>query len=99
MHDRYLNLLRDALTGVLIEDRPLFPVSIGPARVQGYVAKLREYGRDVPSTACTMIGTRRMDNVRRCIEQVLADDVPGDLMETGVWRGGATIVMRGRLEA
>jgi O-methyltransferase len=49
--------------------------------------------------AHTMIGMRRMDNIQYCIETVLDDDIAGDLIETGVWRGGATIFMRGVLAA
>jgi O-methyltransferase len=46
-----------------------------------------------------MIGLRRLDNLQRCIEDVLRSEVPGDLIETGVWRGGATIFMRAVLKA
>jgi O-methyltransferase len=60
---------------------------------------VREEGRDWPSRGCTMIGLKRLDNVQYCIEDVLARGVPGDLMETGVWRGGATIFMRAVLKA
>jgi O-methyltransferase len=60
---------------------------------------IREVGGDWPATAETMIGLRRLDNLQCCIETVLADDVPGDLIETGVWRGGATIFMRAALAA
>ena len=35
-----------------------------------------------------------MDNIQFCVERVLRDKVPGDLIETGVWRGGAVIFMR-----
>jgi O-methyltransferase len=42
----------------------------------------------------TMIGHARLDNIQRCVTSVLADDVPGDLIEAGVWRGGAAILMR-----
>jgi len=34
-----------------------------------------------------------------CVQSVLADDIPGDLIETGVWRGGATMLMRAILKA
>ncbi|WP_434740483.1 TylF/MycF/NovP-related O-methyltransferase [Micromonospora sp. SH-82] len=62
-------------------------------------ADARANGRDWPPEADTMIGLRRLDNLERCIADVLADDVPGDLIETGVWRGGAVIFMRGMLRA
>jgi O-methyltransferase len=47
----------------------------------------------------SMIGRKRMDNLQYCIETVLEKNIPGDLIETGVWRGGATIFMRGMLSA
>ncbi|UJB43718.1 TylF/MycF family methyltransferase [Streptomyces sp. A1-5] len=59
----------------------------------------RAAGLDVPSVAHTMIGMRRLDNIQECVEQVLRDGVPGDFIETGVWRGGACILMRALLKA
>ncbi|MCB0964638.1 MAG: TylF/MycF family methyltransferase [Acidimicrobiales bacterium] len=59
----------------------------------------RLIGRDWPQHGETMVGLARLDNIQMCVEQVLADDVPGDLIETGVWRGGASIFMRGILAA
>ena len=59
----------------------------------------REEGLDWPPTAETMIGLRRLDNLHECIRSVLIDRIPGDLMEAGVWRGGATIFMRAALAA
>ena len=46
-----------------------------------------------------MIGAKRMDNVRSECERVLQAGIPGDFMETGVWRGGACIMMRAVLKA
>ena len=60
---------------------------------------LRKEGRDWPVLAHTMIGEKRMDNLQFCVESVIKNNVPGDLIETGVWRGGATIFMRGILKA
>jgi O-methyltransferase len=62
-------------------------------------ADVRANGRDWPRFAQTMVGMKRLENVQRCVEQVLADGVPGDLIETGVWRGGVVIFMRALLEA
>lgn len=60
---------------------------------------VRSEGRDWPADAETMIGLKRLNNLQFCIERILQDGVPGDLIETGVWRGGATIFMRGVLKA
>jgi len=46
-----------------------------------------------------MIGLKRLDNLEFCIEQVVTNGVVGDLIETGVWRGGAAIFMRAVLKA
>jgi O-methyltransferase len=62
-------------------------------------AGTRAEGRDWPLGAETMIGLRRLDNLEECIVEVIRDGVPGDLIETGVWRGGATILMRAVLNA
>ena len=47
----------------------------------------------------TMIGQKRLDNVERCLIDVVEQGVPGDVIETGVWQGGTTIFMRGVLWA
>jgi macrocin-O-methyltransferase TylF-like protien len=47
----------------------------------------------------TMIGRLRLENVATCLEQIHNSNVPGDLIECGVWRGGTTLFMRGFLKA
>jgi O-methyltransferase len=59
----------------------------------------RAEGKDWPALALSMVGTKRLDNLHACIETVLRDGVPGDLIETGVWRGGSCILMRAILKA
>lgn len=61
-------------------------------------AKLAD-GQVWPRYADSMIGLKRLGNIQDCVEQVLADKVEGDFIETGVWRGGATIFMKGCLQA
>lgn len=99
--DLYLTLLKRAILGLTIEDASnLFPQAMGkPSAVAPFDAVRRLAGADWPTQAHSMIGEARMDNVRACVERVLADDVTGDLIETGVWRGGACIFMRGLLQA
>lgn len=66
---------------------------------QPYDAQMRNEGRDWPRLAETMAGPGRLENVQYCVENALRDGVPGDLIETGVWRGGTTIFMRAILKA
>ena len=61
------------------------------------VARLNGVGW--PAGAHTMLGIKALDNLQACVEDVIANEVPGDLIETGVWRGGATILMRAILKA
>lgn len=62
-------------------------------------AAARAEGRDWPMFGYTMVGQRRLDNVQACVEGVVRDGVPGDLLEAGVWRGGVGILMRAVLRA
>jgi len=66
---------------------------------RAFSADDRENGHGWPGYADTMIGLKRLDSLQQCIEAVLQAGVPGDLIETGVWRGGACIFMRGVLAA
>jgi O-methyltransferase len=59
----------------------------------------RQNGSDWPPSAHTMIGLKRLDNLQWCLERILDDDVAGDIIEAGVWRGGASIFMRAVLNA
>ena len=91
----YLDLLKRCLTRIVFED-----YSIDRKRRGAPVdPSTRSTGRDTPATAETMIGIARLDNLEHCTTDVLRRGVPGDLIETGVWRGGATIFMRGVLQA
>ena len=95
MKDLYLDLLKRTLTGMVYKD-PAIPVPWRPSNL--YDAEKRAAGRDWPMHAHTMIGLKRLDNLQACIASVMSDGVPGDFIETGVWRGGACIFMRGMLK-
>ena len=64
-----------------------------------YNADEREEGKIWPTYADTMIGHKRLDNLQVCVETVIREGIEGDLIETGVWRGGACILMRAILAA
>jgi Macrocin-O-methyltransferase (TylF) len=92
----YLDLMKKVLTNVIYEDPPIpSPWAPNPA----YDRLARCTGLDWPSLAHTMVGLRRLDNIQYCLEKVLTDGVAGDLIETGVWRGGSCVFMRAILRA
>lgn len=92
----YLDLMKRVLTNVIYQDAP---IPNGWVTETDYDEMNRRLGLDWPGTAHTMVGLRRLDNVQYCAEKVLSDGVPGDFIETGVWRGGTCIFMRAILAA
>ena len=84
----------------------LLAQGIRPMRVLD--PSIREEGTERPQSSPlwldvtsvhTLLGRERLNNLQWCIEDVLKQGVPGDLIETGVWRGGACIFMRAILKA
>jgi O-methyltransferase len=69
------------------------------ARTAAFDPEKRRNGLDWPPHAHTMIGLKRLENLQFCMEDVITRGVPGDFIETGVWRGGSTIFMRAILKS
>jgi len=73
------------------------------AKLQTVPDSAYQEGRGWPSSRLnfgeSMVGRRRLNNIRLAAETVLHEHVPGHLIETGVWRGGSCILMRGVLAA
>lgn len=90
----YGDLMIKIVTNTIYEDGRQEPWSNGK-----FNNAARINGRDWPSNAHTMIGAKRLESLRDMVCSVLEEDIPGDFIETGVWRGGACILMRGLLEA
>jgi SAM-dependent methyltransferase len=89
----YLDLMKKSLMNLIYDN------DSDMMRGGQYEKELKLYGGIWPSIAHTMIGLPRLNNIQFCIEDILAKNIPGDLIETGVWRGGATIFMRAALKA
>src|SRR3989338_3875658 len=66
---------------------------------RGFKPSERENGLDWPPYAHTMVGIKRLDQLQACVETVIRENIAGDLIETGVWRGGTVIFMRALLKA
>jgi hypothetical protein len=92
--DLYLDLLLRAVANTIYGDPNQSPWS-----PKTYDRSLRETGGDWPLIAHTMVGVKRLQNTRALCERAINENVPGDFIETGVWRGGASIMMRGVIAA
>ena len=67
--------------------------------LRGDALRLRAAGMDWPLQGLTMVGLERLDDLQRCVETVVRDGVPGDVIEAGAWRGGASMLMRATLDS
>jgi O-methyltransferase len=54
--------------------------------------ELRQKGIDWPLFGYTMTGRDRLDQLQECLETIADEDIPGDIVETGVWRGGSMML-------
>ena len=91
--DLYLSLLKRSLTNTVFAPEP-------DADNADQLRLVMEFNQHyLKGPAVSMLPLSRLDNLQACIVDVVARGVPGDLIETGVWRGGATIFMRGALKA
>jgi O-methyltransferase len=90
----YVDLMIRILTNQIYQDGQINP-HIAPE----FDASRREVGGDWPQVAHTMVGRKRLENLADLTCRVLEERIPGDLIETGVWRGGCCILMRSILAA
>ncbi len=88
--DLYIDLIIKTVANTIYED----------VNCEGsYQSQSRENGSDYPTVAHTMVGIKRLKNIKYCMKEILTNNIPGDCIETGVWRGGSTILMRAILKA
>jgi hypothetical protein len=88
--DLYLGLLAKVLTGTVVTTEPELDAP-------DFIRSFRDHY--VRGEAMTMVPLARLENIRACVDDLIERNVPGDLIETGVWRGGTTIFMRAVLAA
>lgn len=88
----YLDLLKRTLTNTVFQTEPDTDQESELDFVKNFM------GHYIQGAAVSMMPLARFDNLQDCIYAVVRDEVPGDLIETGVWRGGGTIFMRAALK-
>lgn len=91
--DLYFDLLKKSLTSTLFAEEPDADEESQARFVHGFI---RHY---IKGDAVSMLPVVRFDHLQRCVADVVAAKIPGDFIETGVWRGGATIFMRAMLKS
>ncbi|MEN2991428.1 TylF/MycF/NovP-related O-methyltransferase [Tistrella sp. BH-R2-4] len=100
---RIATLAQCAAAGATPDPLLLRDIRIAQADRFEALAARRHEGRHIRAdhagmtAAYTMAGRLRLDHLQTCLERVTVDNVPGDLLEAGIWRGGCGIFMRGFL--
>jgi O-methyltransferase len=51
-----------------------------------------------PKYAMTMVGAARLNTIELAVETILRENIAGNFIETGVWRGGSCILMKAILK-
>lgn len=99
----YLDLLKltiaDLANGATMS---VFPRSDGGVYCREPLSEeleLRAIGAGWPLHGLTMVGLLRLDDLQLCVETVVEEGIEGDCIETGVWRGGSSLLMRATLDS
>lgn len=99
----YLGLLRLALCDLVGTTTTSVERAVGgqvmSRELSGDDLRFRAAGLDWPLHGLSMVGLTRLQDLQRCVETVVADGVPGDLIECGSWRGGAAMLARATLDS
>ena len=96
LRQMYLDIVRKTILGLTYRD-PSF--DSGKGQQIAFNQTARELGEDWPVLAHSMAGNKRLLNIQTLAEDVIDKNIPGDFIETGVWRGGACIFMSAVLRA
>ncbi len=108
VYENYVDLLKRAVSGYLFLDMDHTAVrfDIGKGGVvdpktvsREQIENIRKEGQDWPGIGYSMCGHKRLDNLEHCLRTAVLNGVPGDFVEAGVWRGGASIFAAGVLRA
>ena len=95
----YLDVVRDTVCGLTLRTQEHSVTDAIEVNKHPLNVEQRITGADWPSIGITMIGQKRLMNIEWAIRFAIANNIPGDFIECGVWRGGASIFARAVLKA
>lgn len=95
----YLDVVRDTVCGLTLRSQELSVKPSIEAKKRAFNLEQRIVGEDWPAIGITMIGQMRLINLEWAIRFAVANNISGDFIECGVWRGGASIFARAILKA
>jgi O-methyltransferase len=84
LRERYLNLVIQCINGTIYSDNQADP------KINQIIREKCRY---------TLLSLEPLHTLKRCMEAVEREQIPGDFVEAGIWKGGAVILMRAFLNA
>jgi O-methyltransferase len=63
-------------------------------KIKNVLPETRQNGYDWPADAYTMVGMNRLTNIEYCIRYITNNNIEGDFVEAGIWRGGSVMFMK-----
>ena len=99
LRSRYLDLLEKSLRNAIYGKSSLEMRCRAIFQRLRHPYATRHGARRWPARAHTMLSAARLRHLRELVELTIQENIPGDYIETGVWRGGACIMIKGVLTA
>lgn len=95
----YLDTVRDTVCGLTLRTQEQSVLPGVTADKIPFNLEKRIAGEDWPLIGISMIGQKRLINIEWALRLVIGNEVPGDFIECGVWRGGSSVFARAVLKA
>jgi len=91
LEDAYLEVIKAGITGSLDTESP----EVFSHTKENAINNINKPQSDMIRT---LIGEKRLNNIRECVSSVCENGIKGDFLEAGCWRGGAVLYMKACLK-